>query len=497
MNRVLYREWFPQIMYNHHQTGPRGAVIFVPPFRDPFNYNFDPLIPLQIQMVGTAMHSRFVQEGKPGSGMRGVASYSTWYNGGLRTTTYFHNMIGILTEIIGSPTPAEVPLIPERQLPTSDLVAPIAPQKWHYRRSIDYSMTANRAVLDYASRYRETILFNIYRMGQNSIERGNRDSWTVTPKKIEALRAAAAKMQSANRPGMRPPAAGAETPSDSPSAAAVPAIPAALYEQVLHSPESRDPRGFIISADQPDFPTAIAFANTLIKNGVAVHRARQSFQVAGKSYPTGSLVVKSAQAFRPHVIDMFEPQDHPNDFRFPGGPPIQPYDTTGWTLAYQMGIQFDRVLEGFDGPFEKVQDLLTAPPQSITGPESPSGYLISHRINRSFTLVNRLLKENSEVYWLKSAITADGQAFEPGAVWIPHTAKVRQVLTAGAKELGVPVLGSTKAPESAALRLRPVRIGLVDQYGGSMPSGWTRLIFEQFEFPFEVVYPPTLDNGEL
>ena len=38
-------EWFPQIMYNHHQTGPAGAVMFAPPFRDPFNYNFDPLIP--------------------------------------------------------------------------------------------------------------------------------------------------------------------------------------------------------------------------------------------------------------------------------------------------------------------------------------------------------------------------------------------------------------------------------------------------------------------
>ena len=24
MNRVLYREWFPQIVYDHHQTGPAG-----------------------------------------------------------------------------------------------------------------------------------------------------------------------------------------------------------------------------------------------------------------------------------------------------------------------------------------------------------------------------------------------------------------------------------------------------------------------------------------
>ena len=103
MNRQLFLEWFPQIMYNHHQTGPAGAVIFMPPFRDPFNYNFDPLVPLGIEMVGTAMHSRLVAEGKGGSAMRSGANYSTWWNGGLRTVTYFHNMIGILTEIIGSP----------------------------------------------------------------------------------------------------------------------------------------------------------------------------------------------------------------------------------------------------------------------------------------------------------------------------------------------------------------------------------------------------------
>ena len=30
--------------------------------------------------------------------MRSAASYSTWFNGGIRTTSYFHNQIGILTE---------------------------------------------------------------------------------------------------------------------------------------------------------------------------------------------------------------------------------------------------------------------------------------------------------------------------------------------------------------------------------------------------------------
>ena len=59
INRVLYKEWFPQIVYNHHQTGPRGTVLFAPPFRDPFNYNYDPLIVTSLDLVAGAMHSRF------------------------------------------------------------------------------------------------------------------------------------------------------------------------------------------------------------------------------------------------------------------------------------------------------------------------------------------------------------------------------------------------------------------------------------------------------
>ncbi|MCP4710957.1 MAG: peptidase, partial [Planctomycetes bacterium] len=70
VNKVHYQQWFPQIIYNPHQTGPAGTVIFAPPFRDPVNPNLDPLIPLSIEAVGTAMHTRFVAEGKGGSTMR-------------------------------------------------------------------------------------------------------------------------------------------------------------------------------------------------------------------------------------------------------------------------------------------------------------------------------------------------------------------------------------------------------------------------------------------
>ncbi len=462
MNRQLFLEWFPQIVYNHHQTAPPGTVVFMPPFRDPFNYHFDPLVPLGVELVGTAMHSRLVAEGKGGSVMRSAANYSTWWNGGLRTTTYFHNMIGILTEIIGNPTPMEIPLVADKQLPTGDWPMPIAPQRWHYRQSIDYSITNNRAVLDVASRYRETFLFNIWRMGMNSIEKGSRDNWTVTPKRIEALQAA-----SAARP-----------------------LPASLYESVLRDPARRDPRGYIIPSSQADFPTATVFVNALLKTGVKVLRAAAAFEAGGRSYPAGSFVIKTAQAFRPHVMDMFEPQDHPHDFRYPGGPPNPPYDTAGWTLALQMGVEFDRILDGFDGPFAEVTGLLSPPPASISGPSSPAGYLIDNRINNSFIVVNRLLKAGAEAYWLKGSERA-------GAVWVPAGPRARPILERGAQELGVASQALAAAPRGEAWKLKPVRIGLYDQYGGSMTSGWTRWLLEQFEFPFDVVFPQTLDAGNL
>src|SRR5436305_2658980 len=121
---------------------------------------------LGVEMVGTAMNSRLVAEGKGGSAMRSGSSYSTLWNGGLRTVGYFHNVIGILTEIIGNPTPMNIPLVPDKQLPQGDWPMPIAPQEWHYRQSIEYEITNNRAILDYASRNRETLLYNFYQMGR-------------------------------------------------------------------------------------------------------------------------------------------------------------------------------------------------------------------------------------------------------------------------------------------------------------------------------------------
>jgi hypothetical protein len=464
LNRSMYRTWFPQIVYNHHQTGPQGTVMFAPPFRDPPNHYLDPLIITGLDRVGSAMHQRFVEEGKGGTTMRSGASYSTWWNGGLRTTPYFKNMIGLLTETIGHPTPMEIPFLPRRQISSGDLPLPVEPGAWHFRQSIEYSETANWAVLDYASRNSDILLMNIWRMGTNSIERGRADSWTTYPFEIDE---AAATMQRGTR---------------------------ADWERLLRDPDDRDPRGFIIPSDQRDFLTATKFVNTLLKNGVDVHRASGDFSVAGIQYPSGSFVVRADQAFRPHVLDMFEKQEHPNDFAYPGGPPNAPYDNTGWTLAWQMAVEFDRILDGFDGPFELVTDELASPPAGIVaGARNASGYLVDH-INDAFIAVNRVLASGGSASWYTDPVTVDGKAFAAGALYLQTE---RATVEALAAEKGLSFHGVREAPAGNTMVLRPVRIGLWDRYGGSMPSGWTRMILEDFEFDFDVIYPPDFEDGGL
>ena len=480
ISRQLFVEWIPQIMYNHHQRGPAGSVLAGPPYRDPFNYVYDPLIVTSIDAVGAAMNNRLNVEGKPGYTQRAGSQFSTWWNGGLRTTPYFHNMIGLLTEIIGSPTPEKVPLVPERLIPNGATPNPIVPQEWHFRQSIDYSVSLNYAVLDYAARYRNQLLYNIYRMGRNSIERGEKDNWTFYPRFIDTIKLAskAEKKEDTGAAGE----GGGEF-----SFGREDTISVKYFNGVLKEPRLRDARVYILSADQPDFPTAVRFVNALILSGIEVQKASAPFAVAGKKYPAGSYVIKTAQAFRPHVIDMFEPQDHPNDFQYPGGPPIRPYDAAGWTLAFQMGVQFDRVLDGVEGPFQQLPygELQSAPKGSIAA--GKAGYLIDPRINNAFIVVNDLLKAGIKVSRLPQSA---------GTFYIPASPKAQAILEKDAADFGIIVTGTDQAP-ALTTPLSPMRIAIWNNYGGSIPSGWMSWLMEQYHFPYEFIYSQAIDAGNL
>ncbi|WP_316779754.1 M14 family metallopeptidase [Pedobacter antarcticus] len=466
MGRQLFVEWLPQIMYNHHQAGPAGTVVAGPPYRDPFNYVFDPVLMTSIDAVGAAMHNRMNTEDKPGYTQRNGSVFSTWYNGGLRTTTYFHNMVGLLTEIIGGPTPADIPLVPSRLLPNSDSPNPAQPQKWHFRQSIDYSVSLNYAVLGYARRYSDEILFNTYKMASNSIRRGSTDTWSFSPKKLEAINDAAKNdpaLASVNRSG----------------------LPVKYYDAVMKDQKLKDARAYIIPADQADITTAVKFLNALIRTGVDVHQANAAFKVNGKNYPKGSYVVKTDQAFRPHVLDMFEPQDHPNDFKYAGGPPVAPYDAAGWTLAYLMNVKFDRIADQLEGPFTLLPNGTLLKAES-TEPVKAQAYQLSAAVNDSYVVVNDLLKAGAEVH----RSTADG------SFYVPAAGKSLEILKSSAAKLGLQLVPAAAKPQQL-VRLKPSRIALWDTYGGSMPSGWIRWLMEQYHYQATVVFPQEIDKGNL
>jgi hypothetical protein len=463
MSLQQYVEWMPQILYNHHQTGPAGTVVAGPPYRDPFNYVYDPLLITGIDQLGAVMSTRLNAENKPGYTMKSGSVYSTWWNGGLRTTAYYHNIVGLLTEMIGNPTPMKIPFVPSRLIPNSGTPFPIAPQKWYFRNSIDYSVSLNYAVLNYASRHKDELLMNIYTMGKNSINAGSKDYWTLSPNKVEMVN----ELMKADQKDQR-----ADT------------IALQYYEKVYKNPKLRDARGYIIPISQTT--TATNFVNILIKSGIRVEKATTNFKVGDKEYEAGSYVVKTNQAFRPHVIDMFEPQDHPNDFQYPGGPPIRPYDAAGWTPAYTMGLEFDRILEPFDGPFETIAYGEEQKHKgSFTKLAGAVGYTFSTKENACFILINDLLKEGIEV-------EKNSEYF-----YVAASDKATPILENAAAKYGVKITGVQQKLNMGAVGLKPSRIALWDVYGGSMPSGWTRWIFEQYHFPFTVVFAKEIDAGNL
>ncbi|MGH7592973.1 MAG: peptidase, partial [Gemmatimonadales bacterium] len=354
---------------------------------------------------------------------------------------------------------------------------------WHFRQSIDYSMTANRAILDLASKYREDLLFNFWRMGRNSIERGSRDSWTTTPATIAAAQraigdTAASDGASTNTPGG---AGGGGRGGRGGCTGANLSVCAAM----LRDPARRDPRAFIISAGQPEFAQALDFLQALSFAGIEIDKATADFVLNGTRYPKGSFVVKADQAFRPHVLDMFEPQWHPMDLQYPGGPPKRPYDNAGYTLAFQMGFRFERILDALPVtvPLAPViQETIVPDPAAFNA--KAKAWVLSPASTDAFLAVNRLLKAGQHVERL-----ADGNFLvdaAPAGVKILGDLASRRALwtrTAAASDKGTPI--------------RALRIGLYDQYGGSMPAGWGRWVLEHYETPFERVFVPRLNAGDL
>lgn len=435
VTRLLYHDYFPQIVYNHHQSAPFPARIFVPPNDEPMNPNIPPLVMRGIHIVGTAMHLRFEAEGK--SGVISQTTYSSWWNGGMRTTPYFHNIIGILTETAhASPYPANYKLTDQQMETKTWYPNPYRGGQWYFRDTVAYMNTASLGVLNIAADLSETFQYNIYLLGKWAIEKG----------------------------------------------------------------ASEPPYGFIFPIDQRDPNTAADFLERMILSGLEVHTAKQAFTYDGATYPAGTPVILAAQPYRPHLLDMTLPQKHPLRLQYPGGPPVRPYDIAGYTLAEQMGVA---MIQMKAKPTAELLATLTKassilPPRaSITGGQAKGAYLLPHDRNVAITATNRLLAAGQKVHWLSEAATIAGKSYPAGTVVVPVGQGTSEAIEKIVSGLRIPAVALDAAVTAKTLKLRKLRVGTYDPYGGNMPQGWTQYILEKFEFDHTTVINPDIRAGNL
>ncbi|HEX8189811.1 MAG TPA: M14 metallopeptidase family protein, partial [Pyrinomonadaceae bacterium] len=187
VTRLLWKEWFPQIVYDVHQQGPTGSRFFVPPFFDPPNPHIAPLLLREVGLVG---HK--IAADAEAAGYRGVvtnAMYDTWWHGGFRTAPYYHNSVGILTEAASARLMTPVRVTPEQlrrasvrgmptalpESPTTNFPAPWPGGEWRPRDILGLELVASRAVLSMAAKYRERYLRNFYELGRRALDWPPRD----------------------------------------------------------------------------------------------------------------------------------------------------------------------------------------------------------------------------------------------------------------------------------------------------------------------------------
>lgn len=430
---VLYSQWYPQIVHNHHQTAPRGAMIFIPPFRSPVNQKIHPGVTTGVNLVGTAMANRFAMKKMPGA--IATTAYSMFWNGGMRTAPYYHNQIGILTETAQpTPTPTEYPVdrMPEivggKAANSTEIFYPY-PYKggtMRFRMAIDYMIEASMAVLDLAADKKDEFLYNIYSMGRDAI-------------------------------------------TDSEGAFA-----------------------YIIPKAQWNPSEALNLTNILMQGGIEAHQATSAFAVNGKNYEAGSIVFYGAQAFRPFLADLMEKQVYPDQFQYPGGPPTPPYDLAGWTLPMQMGVEVDRVTENFNATTQRITDKLSPVAGSVTS-AGKFGYVFSNKDNLSAKAINQLQKDGFTVSVLKEDF--DGMA--AGAVLVRSKRGLDAKVDALSKSLGIDFKGVDSNPSVQKAELKKIKVGIYKSWQANMDEGWSRWMLEQFEFDLDTLHNDDIQKGNL
>ena len=455
-SRVIARtwqEWDPQIIYVHHQSSPFPTRIWLPPFAEPIARFAPPLMSRTVNTLGMTIAQMLESRGMPGAVHMGTG-FDAWYPGYVDYMPMMQNQAAFWTETAlwryATPrfyTLSDFPANRRGLRAESLYPSPWKGGWWRLGDAVDYMRVASLAVLDYAAKYREDLLFNRYQSGRDVIRK-----YTTSP----------------------------------PFAYFVPK-------------SQRDPVGPV------DLLRRLAF------NWLRVYELTSDVTHEGITHPAGTWVLPLDQEFGELARQVMEVQSYPDLREYPEGPPEQPYDAAGWTLAYLMDVDvieatqplgedvraamqplsaeptawdaevvdaaaFDAISGvGFDT--DAVAAAIRPSPGRVTG--SGSALLLDPAQNNSFRALNEAWQAGATVRF------ADARYAVSGLSGSDVDRLVRDL-----------ALQATRGSDSGT-PLPQARIGLYRPWSPSMDEGWTRWLFEEHGFSFVNVRNADVYAGDL
>ncbi len=434
MARVLYREWFPLLVYDVHQMGSTGPRFFLPPYQDPINPNLDPLLLRELyQLTGEAVIS-LTREGKTGVATNTI--FDGWYNTANRAAPLRHNALGVLSEAasanLASPIflrPGDIRVSGGGNDIQSTYLEPWPGGWWRLRDIVEYEQIVAMSFLRTIAGQKDKFLENYCLFAERQVNKG------------------------------------------------------------LTEP----PYAYLIPEEQKDLPTALKLLEVIQKNGAEVHQATRPFKADGLDYPAGTYVVLLAQPYRAFVKDLLESKAYPLP---PGRDPAQylPYDEASWTLPLQMGVRVIEVNEKFEAGL-KLLPAISLPESRLAG--GGKYFIVDSSTNNSLVLANRLLKNRLPAGYADRQIVAGNKTFPAGSLVIERSRVDEARLRSLARGLGLAIDSLDSQGQARIQPLKEYRLAIYQPWTASMDEGWTRWVLEQFEFDFKVLHNAEIRAGQL
>lgn len=453
----LWRQWEPHIIYVHHQTAPFPTRIWLPPFSEPVGLEAPYLSSREVNMIGMAIAKGLEERGQTGAVHMGTF-FDAWYPGYVDYAPIFKNIPAFWTETAGNmaaPREYTVKDLPPnfRDLrPQSLYSSPWTPGWWRLADAVAYDETASLAVLEYAAKYKASLLYNRYQAGRDQIARGKRNA----------------------------------------------------------------PSAYVIPQEQRDPVAAVELLRRLAFGGVRVSQLTVPVALDNVTYPAGTWVVPTDQEFAAMAREVLDVQKYPDLRQYPGGPPLRPYDAAGWTLPLQMGLKWAAVsaplgdevrakmkvlgplpdpkiklvpynltASADPAPFDSVPGIgfdsnpsaaaIVPPAGRITG--SGRALAVDPGQNNAFRAINRAWKQGASVQFAAGAPGKGGRYLIRGLSGSVQSELVRSLA----------LIAERTAASGTPLK-RP-RLGLYQPWSGSMDEGWTRWLLELYGFEFVSLHP--------